>query len=247
MQPEHVERAMYYFIPRFDLEVAGATPDSYVAGTLEDWIPGALRFDGKDMVATLTQAEMVRDTVYPGKNGNERIDGAKRKTPDMQANSFLIEAVLRTSAAQGTLVAKMDGAGYRLELDGGRPCLHLSGATSATATGTAVLNDGAWHHLIAEVDRPAGQVRFYVDGTDAGASAIALGDASLANGADLVVGKSWAGELDFLRIARGTLADAKTTIAELYAWEFDGPFLRDFAGSKPVGKRDAGAIEGREP
>jgi len=50
--------------------------------------------------------------------------------------------------------------------------------------------------------------------------------------------------LDFLRIAHGTLADADTTIEELYAWEFDGPFLRDFTGRKLAGaRRDAGAIE----
>ena len=38
------------------------------------------------------------------------------------------------------------------------------------------------------------------------------------------------GALDFLRLARGTLADSKTTIQELYAWEFHGPFLDDFTG-----------------
>jgi hypothetical protein len=39
-------------------------------------------------------------------------------------------------------------------------------------------------------------------------------------------------------------AVARTTIEELYAWQFDGPFLRDFTGRKPVGeRRDAGAIE----
>ena len=36
---------------------------------------------------------------------------------------------------------------------------------------------------------------------------------------------------------------AKTDIKELYAWQFDGPFLRDFAGRKPKGNRDAGALE----
>jgi hypothetical protein len=45
-------------------------------------------------------------------------------------------------------------------------------------------------------------------------------------------------------IAHSTLADADTTIEELYAWEFNGPFLADFAGHKPVGaRRDAGALE----
>ncbi len=58
-----------------------------------------------------------------------------------------------------------------------------------------------------------------------------------------MVGKGLVGAMDFLRVCRGTLADAHTTYAELYAWEFHGPFLTDFCGNKPVGKRDAGAIE----
>ncbi len=49
--------------------------------------------------------------------------------------------------------------------------------------------------------------------------------------------------MDFLRVCRSTLAESKTSIGELYAWEFDGPFLRDFCGNAPVGKRDAGAVE----
>ena len=57
-------------------------------------------------------------------------------------------------------------------------------------------------------------------------------------------GDCFQGSIDFLRIARGTLADAKTTIEELFAWEFDGPQYRDFTGRRPTdGKRDAGAIE----
>jgi hypothetical protein len=48
---------------------------------------------------------------------------------------------------------------------------------------------------------------------------------------------------DFLRVCRSTLAESKTSIEELYAWEFNGPFLRDFTGKVPAnGKRDAGAI-----
>jgi hypothetical protein len=51
------------------------------------------------------------------------------------------------------------------------------------------------------------------------------------------------GAVDFLRIAQGTLSDADTTIEELYAWEFDGPQMRDFTGRKPSGPRNAGALE----
>jgi hypothetical protein len=48
-----------------------------------------------------------------------------------------------------------------------------------------------------------------------------------------------------MRIARGTLAGSKTTIEELYAWEFNGPFLQDFTGRKrPADGGAAGAIDG---
>jgi hypothetical protein len=68
------------------------------------------------------------------------------------------------------------------------------------------------------------------------------------NGSDLFVcgmpeGHCLQGTVEFLRISLGTLKDAKTDINELYAWQFDGPFLRDFAGRTPTGKRDAGALE----
>ena len=42
--------------------------------------------------------------------------------------------------------------------------------------------------------------------------------------ADLSVGKNFTGEIDFLRIAHSSLAESHTTIDELYAWEFSGPF-----------------------
>jgi len=87
----------------------------------------------------------------------------------------------------------------------------------------------------------------YLDGRkDAGGVGVD-GTISLANDGDLTVGgtpegRCLDGALDFLRIAQGTLADANTTIEELYAWEFDGPQFRDFSGRKPSGPRDAGAV-----
>jgi hypothetical protein len=51
------------------------------------------------------------------------------------------------------------------------------------------------------------------------------------------------GTVEFVRVSLGTLKDAKTDIKELCAWQFHGPFLRDFAGREPDGKRDAGALE----
>jgi hypothetical protein len=69
-------------------------------------------------------------------------------------------------------------------------------------------------------------------------------DDSLGNTADLMAGKGLAGAFGLPRIAQGTPADARTTIEELYAWEFDGPQYRDFCGVRRTdGKGDAGAIE----
>jgi hypothetical protein len=72
---------------------------------------------------------------------------------------------------------------------------------------------------------------------------------SLANSGDLLVGGGpdldhLACTIDFLRICRGTLAKSQTDIAELYAWQFDGPQYRDFCGNDiQGGRRDAGAVE----
>ncbi len=103
--------------------------------------------------------------------------------------------------------------------------------------------------MIAEADRKAGTLTLYVDGRkDATGAGVGAG-VSLANSGDLYVGgtprgRCLEGAFDFLRIALGTIADAKTDIDELYAWQFHGPFLRDFMGRKPTGAgRDAGAIE----
>jgi hypothetical protein len=129
--------------------------------------------------------------------------------------------------------------------DGGA-CLTLqAGGAKVLAASTVKVNDGKWHHAIAEVDRPAGKATIYVDGKSAGEGTLdaIAEDASLGNTADFVVGKGFSGALDFLRVCQSTLAESKTSIEELYAWEFDGPFLRDFCGVRPAGKRDAGALQ----
>ena len=101
--------------------------------------------------------------------------------------------------------------------------------------------------MIAEADRKAKKLRLYVDGRR-DAEADGIGAVSIANQADLYVGGRpdggcLAGTIEFMRVALGTLDDAKTTIDELYAWQFSGPFLDDFTGRRPHGRRDAGAIQ----
>jgi hypothetical protein len=110
------------------------------------------------------------------------------------------------------------------------------------------VSDGRWHHVLAELDRKQSRMSIYLDGElDA---FVKIGpqpnlQGSLANDADLYLGGTTQGNdlngaIDFVRIARGTLAYSKTTIQELYAWEFQGPFLEDFAGRQ----REAGAAAG---
>jgi hypothetical protein len=148
------------------------------------------------------------------------------------------------------LIQKADAqTGYVLTVDGVVTFAVKAGGKQSAVAGKAVVNDGKWHHVLAEADRKAERMTIYVDGRK-DAEGADPGGVSLSNGADFYVGGTptgdcLAGTVDFVRVSLGSLADAKTTIEELHAWQFNGPFLRDFAGNPPVGKRDAGALEAR--
>ena len=249
MTDEYGLRDMYYFMPRQDLTVSACSPDNYVTGPLEDWTEGALAFDGKERVATLTHAEMTKSMDYPAGKGKTTYDGSKRETVNMGTNSFLVEVFFKVDTAKGVLASKLADSGYQVSIGpAGAVCLTIqAGGAQATVASTVKVNDGKWHHVIAEADRAAGKAAIYVDGRAAGdgkLDAVAK-DATLANTADFVVGKEFVGAIDFLRVCRSTLAESKTTIDELYAWEFNGPFLRDFCGRMPPDgrRRDAGALQ----
>jgi hypothetical protein len=148
------------------------------------------------------------------------------------------------------LCQKLSDAGYSLSINsaGGITFAVSGGGIRSIVCSSVAVNDGQWHHAIAECDRSAQTLVVYVDGKKGITTRGIDGSVSLANAADLYVGGTpegdwFHGTFDFLRISLGTLADAKTDIDELYAWQFDGPFLRDFAGHNPQGKRDAGALE----
>jgi hypothetical protein len=146
----------------------------------------------------------------------------------------------------------MGAAGWSLNINeaGGVTLTARSGITTASLVSKNAINDGKWHHVIAEADRKAGTFAIYIDGkSDATGPGIGS-DVTLTNDADLYVGgapqgQNLNGAIDFLRIARGTLADSKTTIDELFDWEFHGPFLSDFTGrARPSDGGFAGAIDG---
>ncbi len=233
MQQPYGWRGNYIDMPRWPLQAPWADTDSYEEGPLEDWIPSALTFTGQP--AVVPQAELEKEIHYTPRRSKESksIPASSFKTADMDTNSFLVEIVFQATQPGGTLVEKASsGLGYQLSLDEqSRPVFTLgSGGQVARLTGSNPLGDG-WHHLLAEADRANGELRFYLDGKPVAETALDLpAEASLANDAPLLIGKDFHGAIDFLRISRGTLADAHTTIEELYAWQFDGPFLKDFAG-----------------
>jgi hypothetical protein len=170
--------------------------------------------------------------------------------PQVADQNFIIETVFRTESG-GTLLSKMDAdAGHAVRIEDGEVVLDLKSGGNATAHTAAVdLADGDWHHLLVEVDRKASSATVYVDGEERHSQDVDLDGRSLVNTSDMFIGKGpdgdfFEGAIDFLRISRGTLADAQTTIEELYEWQFNGPQHRDFTGRAPTGAgRDAGAIE----
>ena len=258
-----VSRERYHERPMYPLKAVNFSASDYVMGPLEDWIPGALNFSpAKKQYATLAHADMMKPFLFRDlkKSRHEgarpeacTVEGEALKNPQVYTSNFLIEVYFKTTAGHtdGVLMEKMKDNGYSLRVSpAGRLAFAVKGpGASAAAESRTPINNGQWHHAIVEADREAKTLTVYLDGRkDASAPGVDA-SVSLANDGDVHVGgtpegRFLDGTLDFLRIAHGTLADADTTIEELYAWEFEGPFLRDFTGRKLAGaRRNAGAIE----
>ncbi len=254
------DRDQYYRRPTYPLTAVNVEPGDYLDGPLENFTAGALQFTpARRTYATARHADMTQpytaSLATRPRHGQDperqefTFEGDALKTPDVHASNFLIEVYFKADG-DGLLVGKHAETGYSLRLRDGRAVFGVRGEGGATAvlTSSAQLADGRWHHLIAEADRDARSLALYVDGRR-DAAGPGIGPASLANAADLYVGgrpdgRHLSGAVEFVRIAHGTLADAHTTIEELYAWQFDGPALRDMRGAPPQGEaRDAGALE----
>lgn len=172
------------------------------------------------------------------------------RTVDIAQGNLLIEVWFNPASGAGTIARKMETVGYALGLADGKPEFTLRDAsgTELIVTGKTDIAPGKWHHLIAEADRASGAASIYLDGEKVETVTTGTMPAgSLSNTADFLVGggpgaKPLAADLGFLRVARGTLADAQTDIAELYAWQFSGPQFRDFTGKARPAKNAAGAL-----
>ena len=299
----HVERRMYQFIPNYPLLVNEATESDYVPSQSEDWVEGALVFDGTSRYAAVSQEQIQADAIIPIKSFTKdwadrsksviqamqsdeclwtvdepsdgydekgrprysdgdyaRFSSEKLKTPEITSQNVLVEIIIRVAAERtdDAIIGKHDGtAGYRLYIDAdGKACFEISSdGISDRVVSAMPVNDGQWHHIIAEADRreDGSTLNLHIDGKlNATAPGVIGSSLSLGNDADLLVAARrqdgalvdyLAGAMDYARICRGTLADSQTSIEELYAWQTDGPARYDYKFRAPVGRRDIGAIE----
>ena len=256
MPSYYTGRDNYYRFPTYPLSAINVTLKDYLPSPLENWTRGALHFDGRNQYAVLKNQDIERSVTMINGRGSRgpthTISGNDLVSPQIYNSNFLVEIYFQTSpgSKDATLIQKMKAIGWALTLDeAGHVMLNVQSSNNNTKlVSHRAVNEGNWHHVIAEVDRKAKTMALYIDGKlDITATGIGP-EISLANDADLYVGGTpqghdLNGSIDFLRLARGTLADSKTTIGELYAWEFHGPFLQDFTGRPRPDGGDAGAIE----
>ncbi len=260
LNDEWITSDMFIQIPKHDLTAHHFLVSDYNTGLLEDWVEGALNFNGKDQYCSIVDSTTKESYSWKTSKESGSYPGEKRVTLDAGTGNFLIEVVFKLNSDHngGTLVSKGDDQlGYHLVIDeSGKVQLRLGfGSDKYAATTDIELNDDQWHHLIAELDRKAQKVRIYIDGkiSRMEEDGVLTTSASLTNKYDFTVGRFsteasgfFNGTIDFLRLSQGTLVDAETTIEELYEWQFNGPFLKDFYGNEPTGKRrDVGALESK--
>jgi hypothetical protein len=239
MKPWYDDRQDYHTLRRNHLTVSGATAGDFVSGVADTWCKSALTFDG-----TMSGA------ITPSGTGGPLVT-------DMGTNNFVIETIFKTVPGHtyGALVSKVDIYGYILDIDNQghiRVRLWNGGVDTFVQDSSVAINDGKWHHVLVDIERshPHG-CKIYVDGARADlppTGFVPNHSQDLTASAGLSVGSAlgafyFQGAIEFLRIAKGNLADAKTTFEELYEWEFNGPQYYDFRGVPAYGARDAGAFE----
>jgi hypothetical protein len=248
----HRGRDSYENRPMYPLTGVGISGADYLRGPLEDWAFGTLRLDGEQQYLTLSNATLDEPYRFQVRREQVVVEGQDLRSPEIWEPNFIVEFYVKVQDGDsGVLLSKMsDQAGYALEVNaGGNPVFTVAAdGRKAQAVGQAAINDGRWHHVLAQASQEDGKLTVFVDGRTAG-TADSLPDGSmLENEADLYVGGTpddghLACSLEFVRIALGTLEQSRTSIEELHTWQFDGPFLRDFTGARTGESRAAGAID----
>ena len=163
MSPYYTRRDDYYKKPTYPLKGVNITLKDYQDGPLENWTTGALHVNGNDHYAVLRNEDICRSVVLSARgrteNVNRTVSGAELSNPQIHTSSFLIEVFFKTAPGftDGTLIQKMNDVGWALVVNqsGGVTLVTKSGRGSASLASRTAVNNGQWHHVIAEADRKA--------------------------------------------------------------------------------------------
>ncbi len=166
MSPYYTGRDDYYKFPTYPLKGVNVTLRDYQNGPLENWTTGALHFNGNNQYAILRNEDICRSVTLDARGRNESlkrtVSGADLSNPQIHNSNFLIEACFKTAAGQtdAVLIQKIDDAGYVLGInkEGGVTLAATSGGATSWLASRSAVNDGQWHHVIAEADRKAAHV-----------------------------------------------------------------------------------------
>jgi hypothetical protein len=195
MSSYYTTRDDYYKMPTYPLEGVNISLQDYQAGPLENWTTGALHFNGRNQYASLRNEDICRSVELEAHGRNETVKrtvaGAELSNPQIHTSNFLVEVYFKTAPEHrdAVLLQKLDDNGYALLLNrkGGVTLAAYASGKEVSLASRRTVNDGSWHHVIAEVDRKAQTFCIYIDGK-LEATGPGLGaDISLANNADLYV------------------------------------------------------------
>lgn len=137
--------------------------------------------------------------------------------------SFSVAAWLKTTqtGTNKALVNKQigTGSGFALRMTNGKLFFQVDRGSSASKTGTSIINNGAWHFVVGVRDVESKLIRLYVDGTaDGTANDTVVGSTdaaeSLAFGARSDGTHQYQGQIDEVRLYKRALTAAE--IGELY-------------------------------
>lgn len=96
--------------------------------------------------------------------------------------------------SKGGIVSDTDGYEFGVHSSDYLYLRTVDGATEEEAISTRYVWDTDVHHAVVVADRSAGTATFYLDGTAAGSGSV-IGESSISNGADFLIGKSGNGNI----------------------------------------------------
>ena len=243
---EWVHRWMFQNIPRNDLIAHNVKNESFTYGILEDWVKGALVFDGKKIYCDISD-----DLIKKGYNWKSithapyfpfegYIEKEKRTNFDIDTAYFLIELICKSEQdiKNVDIITKLtDRKGYYLRIDkNGNLVFGLKlNNVKCHRISSSKINDGKWHHVVIEVDKiiPKG-INIFIDGKLCNGVWVGnIPQKPIVNNSNFTVGKGkngkyFKGIIDFLRIAKSKLKDAEISIDKLYKWDFEKYMKNNF-------------------